>query len=62
LNMPVDEIQKYGEDKAREIQQRRERRKAEISRAAGDVKLKMFWAPKLWEQIKDTLDQRADFR
>jgi hypothetical protein len=59
LNMPVDEIQKYGEDKAREIQQRRERRKAEISRAAGDVKLKMFWAPKLWEQIKDTLDQRV---
>jgi hypothetical protein len=57
--MPVDEIQKYGEDKAREIQQRRERRKAEISRAAGDVKLKMFWAPKLWEQIKDTLDQRV---
>ena len=59
MNMPVDEIQKYGEDKAREIQQRRERRKAEISRAAGDVKLKMFWAPKLWEQIKDTLDQRV---
>ncbi len=57
--MPLDEIQKYGEDKAREIQQRRERRKAESSRAAGDVKLKMFWAPKLWEQIRDTLDQRV---
>jgi len=59
LIMPVDDIQQYGEDKAREIQQRRERRKAESARAAGDVKLKMFWAPKLWEQIRDTIDQRV---
>lgn len=57
--MPADEIQQYGEDKAREIQQRRERRRAESTRAASDVKLKMFWAPKLWEQIRDTIDQRV---
>jgi hypothetical protein len=57
--MALDDIQQYGEDKAREIQQRRERRKAESTRAAGDIKLKMFWAPKLWEQIRDTIDQRV---
>lgn len=59
LIMAVDDIQLYGEAKAKEIQDRRERRKLESARTAGDVKLKMFWAPKLWEQIRDTLDQRV---
>jgi hypothetical protein len=59
LDMPVDDLQQYGEAKAREIQERRERRKAENAKAAGDTKLKLFWAPKLWEQIRDAIDQRV---
>jgi len=45
--MSLDDLEQYGEAKAREIQARRERRKVEVEKAAGDNKLRSFWAPKL---------------
>jgi anti-sigma-K factor RskA len=54
--MRFDDLQ-YGQSKAREIQDRRERRRLIDERSATDNKLKTFWAPKLWEQTRETVRQ-----
>ncbi len=56
--MPFDELQQYGQAKANEIVERRKARKVETEKAAGDTKLKAFWAPKLWEQMREAIEQR----
>ena len=55
----VDDLQRYGFDKAKEIQQRRERRKLELERASADSKLKAHWAPKLWESVRRAIAERV---
>lgn len=57
--MSLDELQKYGQSKASEISQRRERRKVELEKASSDAKLKAVWAGRLWEQVLATVGQRA---
>ncbi len=42
-----DDLQRYGQDKAKEIYQRRDRRRVEVERASADNRLKAAWAPKL---------------
>lgn len=55
--MPLDDLQHYGRSKAQEIQERRQRRKAESEKAASDGKLKTVWAPKLWQQTREEIRQ-----
>jgi hypothetical protein len=55
----VDDLQRYGQDKAKEIQQRRERRRVEIEKASADNKLKAHWAPKLWQAVRDVIAERV---
>jgi predicted component of type VI protein secretion system len=58
--MPVvNDLERYGQDKAKEIQQRRERRKIEIEKASADNRLKAQWAPKLWQSVRETIAERV---
>ncbi len=59
LHMSIDELQQYGQTKAREIRERRERRKVEGEKASVESRLKAFWAPRLWEQTRETIIQRV---
>lgn len=54
-----DDLLRYGQDKAKEIYQRRERRKIEVERSSADGRLKAAWAPKLWEQVRQTIGERV---
>jgi len=57
--MPFDDLQLYGQAKAHEIQERRNRRKIEDEKASVDRKLKAFWAPTIWEQTREAIRQRV---
>jgi hypothetical protein len=54
-----EDLERYGKDKAKEIYQRRERRKIEMERASADNRLKAAWAPKLWDQVRETIGVRV---
>jgi hypothetical protein len=54
-----DDLQRYGQEKAKEIQIRRDRRKVEVEKASADNKLKAAWAPRLWEQVRQTIGERV---
>jgi hypothetical protein len=56
--MPED-LERYGQDKAKEIYQRRERRKIETEKASADNRLKAAWAPKLWDHVRETIGVRV---
>src|SRR5579862_10585 len=58
--MPSDELEQYGEMKAHEIQERRNRRKAEKERATQNRKLRAEWAPKLWQEVREMIAHRVD--
>jgi len=60
LTKSPSDLQQYGLAKAKEIQDRRERRKLELEKAAGDNKLKVQYAPKLWEDLRETIEQRVN--
>src|SRR5215472_6853887 len=55
--MPPDEVSQYGESKAQEIQERRQRRRVADEKASVDGKLKTLWAPRLWQQIREEITQ-----
>jgi hypothetical protein len=57
--MALDDLLQYGQEKAKEIYQRRERRKIEIERASADSKLKAMWGPKLWELLREAIIERV---
>ena len=54
-----DDLERYGQDKAKEIYQRRERRRVEVKKASADARLKAAWAPKLWDQVRETIGERV---
>lgn len=55
----VDDLNRYGADKAKEILQRRERRKLEMEKSNADNILKAEWAPKLWQRMRETIAERV---
>lgn len=54
-----DDLQRYGQEKAKEIQQRRERRQMEMEKSDADSKLKAHWAPRLWDKVRETIGERV---
>ena len=57
--MPLDEVIQYGQSKAQEIQERRQRRRIADEKASVDDRLKNIWAPRLWEQIREEIRRLA---
>jgi len=57
--MSQEDIAQYGQAKAQEIQERRQRRRIADEKASVDGKLKILWAPRLWQQIRGEIRQLA---
>ena len=55
--MPLDDVVQYGQTKAQEIQERRQRRRIADEKASVDGRLKTIWAPKIWEQVCEEITQ-----
>ena len=55
--MQIDEVLQYGQAKAQEIQERRQRRRIADEKASVDGRLKTIWAPRIWEQIREEITQ-----
>jgi hypothetical protein len=55
--MSTDDVEQYGQTKAHEIQERRQRRRIADERASVDGRLKTVWAPKLWQQVRQEMQQ-----
>jgi hypothetical protein len=55
--MPPDDLDHYGLAKAQEIQERRQRRRVADEKASVDGKLKILWAPRLWQQTRAEIKQ-----
>src|SRR5271170_4498922 len=53
--MALDDVEQYGQVRAHEIQERRQRRRIADEKASVDDKLKTVWAPKLWLQVRDEM-------
>ena len=58
--MSSDDLAQYGQSKAEEIRDRRERRRLEHERATADGKLKAAWGPQLWEETREEIQLRVD--
>jgi hypothetical protein len=56
-HMPLDDLEQYGQVRAREIQERRQRRRVADEKASVDDKLKTVWAPRLWLQVRQEMQQ-----
>ena len=50
-------LEQYGQVKAHEIQERRQRRRIADEKASVDGKLKTVWAPRLWLQVRQEMQQ-----
>jgi hypothetical protein len=55
--MPIDDVEQYGQVRAHEIQERRQRRRIADEKASVDDKLKTVWAPRLWQQVREEMQQ-----
>lgn len=55
--MPLDDLEQYGQVKAHEIQERRQRQRIADEKASVDGKLKTLWAPKIWQQVREEIQQ-----
>jgi len=53
--MPLDDLEQYGQGKAREIQERRQRQRIADEKASVDDKLKTLWAPRIWQQVREEI-------
>lgn len=53
--MPLDDLEQYGQVKAHEIQERRQRRRIADEKILVDGKLKTVWAPRLWQQVRQEM-------
>ena len=53
--MPLDDLEQYGQVKAREIQERRQRQRIADEKASVDDRLKTLWAPKIWQQVREEI-------
>lgn len=57
--MPPDDLAQYGQTKAQEIQERRQRQRIADEKTFVDGKLKTLWAPRIWQQIRVEIKQLA---
>jgi hypothetical protein len=55
--MPLDDVEQYGQVKAYEIHERRQRQRIADEKASVDGKLKTLWAPRLWQQVREEIHQ-----
>ncbi len=54
--MPLNDVEQYGQVKAREIQERRQRRRIDDEKASVDGRMKTLWAPRLWQQVREEIE------